>query len=81
MYSPWGRKELDMTERLSHTHPQNCHPQTGNLSFLKERKTWFENFKLGVCASFLRDTMWADQQIGEMGEKVQNTDPRTDTGI
>ena len=65
----------------THTRTQSCHPQTGNLSVLKERKTWFESFKLGVCASFLRDAMWADQQISEIGEKVQKTDPRTDTGI
>ena len=34
-YSPWGRKDLDMTERLTHTHDSSI------LSFLSNLHTIF----------------------------------------
>ena len=65
---------------MTFTHTSTELPSSDRKSiFFEGKKNWFENFKLG--ASFLRDTMWADRQISEMGEKVQKTDPRTDTGI
>ena len=34
-YSPWGRKELDMTERLTHTH---THTHTHDCMYLLQAK-------------------------------------------
>ena len=33
-YSPWGRKELDMTERLTHTH---THTHTTRQNFINKK--------------------------------------------
>ena len=30
-YSPWGRKESDMTEQLTHTHTHTWHARTSQL--------------------------------------------------
>ena len=32
-YSPWGRKELDITERLTHPHVSQMCPETGNTCY------------------------------------------------
>lgn len=42
------------------------------------KKIWFDNFKLEVYVSLLRDKNRAAQQINETEEKIQT--PRTDTG-
>ena len=38
-YNPWGHKELDMTEQLTHTHT-HTHTHTGG--FIKVNKVKFE---------------------------------------
>ena len=40
-YSPWGPKELDMTERLTHTHTYthtHTHTQTQHIGSFIEKK-------------------------------------------
>ena len=37
-YSPWGRKESDMTEQLKHTHTHTHTPQFHELH--KSRSPW-----------------------------------------
>ena len=46
LYSPWGRKELDITERLSHTHTHMMTSRLQSLHFLiNEKKKLFSRRK------------------------------------
>ena len=42
LYSPWGCKELDMTERLSHTHTHTIPMKSPGAYFYRKRKTHFK---------------------------------------
>ena len=48
-YSPWGRKEFNMTEKLTHTHTYHHH-LGGSSDVLVSSKQYFNTWKIGVSS-------------------------------
>ena len=57
-YSPWGRKELDMTERLTLTFHRMC--------FLKFYRSVRGRYKERLLHDYLAKTIWTESNIVEL---------------